>query len=297
MHSFGRQFCKYPRRYDIRAAMKKLSSLLTALFSLVWLTGAGWLPLAVPSGVQPFTGAGDVVGGAAAWWGLQSYNATTRGTKAVNACNSTGGVDVGCADLLTNSSTGLLVAATVSGITCPGANCTVKIAYDQSGANNCSGSPCDASQATVANRPTLAASCIGSLPCMQCNGTSQILASAAFYGISSANVATGFSNGSGVTFMIGSSLANGTEASEGSPHAIQSVFAGASSVSAVDGTSTTVNAGVASIASAHNICNSVSGGWFLPGSIAEVGVWPIGFNATQIGNMNTNQHSSARWNF
>ncbi len=156
---------------------------------------------------------------------------------------------------------------------------------------------------------------------MQCNGTSQILASAvpttitqsftvsgvawrtgaiafaAFYGISSANVATGFSNGSGVTFMIGSSLANGTAASEGSPHAIQSVFAGASSVSAVDGTSTTVNAGVASIASAHNICNSVSGGWFLPGSIAEVGVWPIGFNATQIGNMNTNQHSSARWNF
>jgi hypothetical protein len=68
-----------------------------------------------------------------AFWSLRAYSAATRGTKLANVCNSTGGVDVGCADMLSDAVTGNLVSATISGITCPGANCTVKTLYDQVG--------------------------------------------------------------------------------------------------------------------------------------------------------------------
>ena len=110
-----------------------------------------------------YTGPGDVVSGASAFWGLRAYNAASLGNKVANVCNSTGGVDVACADMFSSASTGLLVPLTIGGVACPQAStsvCSVKTWYDQTGNGN------DVTQATVANRPTVWASCNGSLPCV-----------------------------------------------------------------------------------------------------------------------------------
>lgn len=120
-----------------------------------------------------FTGVGDVVSGWKFYAGLRAFSAADRGNRLVNACNSTGGVDVGCADLSSDVTTGDLVPATVSGITCPGANCTAKILYDRSGALNCGGSACDVTSPNVSERASLVASCIGSKACLQWTATGQ----------------------------------------------------------------------------------------------------------------------------
>ena len=109
-------------------------------------------------GGTPYTGPGDVASGFVTFWSnSRAYSSAKRGSAIINVCNSTGGTDVGCADMVTSATTGILVPATISGISCPGANCTVKTYYDQVGSNNCT-------QATIANRLTLTASQFGSIP-------------------------------------------------------------------------------------------------------------------------------------
>lgn len=114
--------------------------------------GAGSSPKAVVAAA--YVGPGDVLT-YTDYYGLRAYSSATRGTKLVNACNSTGGVDVGCGDLSSDASTGTIVPATISGITCPGANCTIKTYYDLAGGG------LDLTQATVASRNTLTTSCVG----------------------------------------------------------------------------------------------------------------------------------------
>src|ERR1700733_9426847 len=43
-----------------------------------------------------YTGPGDVVPGALAWWGLRAYGAATAGTKAINICRAS---DSTCEDI------------------------------------------------------------------------------------------------------------------------------------------------------------------------------------------------------
>jgi hypothetical protein len=65
-----------------------------------------------------------------------AWTSASRGNKLYNICNSTGGTDVGCADIFSSATTGLTVPATVGGITCPAASvtvCTVKTWYDGTG--------------------------------------------------------------------------------------------------------------------------------------------------------------------
>ena len=138
--------------------------------SAFWQSRDSNYNIAISGGGGAYTGPANVVSGASYWYGLFAYNSADRGNALVNVCNSTGGIDIGCADLFSDATTGALVSATVSGITCPGINCTVKTAYDRSGANNCSG-PCNLTQATVGARPSLLASQIGSLPALVCNGS------------------------------------------------------------------------------------------------------------------------------
>lgn len=128
-----------------------LSLLLTSAQAQVGLPFPG--PGAVIA--SNYIGLGDVISGAQAYWGLRAYSSATRGNRFANVCNSTGGVDIGCADMFTSATTGAVVPATISLIACPGANCTVKTLYDQSQANACLSTACDITQATVANRPTL----------------------------------------------------------------------------------------------------------------------------------------------
>jgi hypothetical protein len=52
-----------------------------------------------------YTGPGDVVSGAKAWYGLRAYSAATAGTKAIRLCDHLG---ANCADISTSASTGKL---------------------------------------------------------------------------------------------------------------------------------------------------------------------------------------------
>jgi hypothetical protein len=152
---------------------------LPQLFTLP-LMGAGCASSACGGG-GGYIGPGNVIASAKTWYGLRAYSSATRGNALVNACNSTGGTDVGCGDLFSDATTGALVAATIGGITCPGANCTIKTWYDQTAGGNCTGS-CNLTQATVINRPSLVASCIGSLPCARfVAGNSDAMATAGIF--------------------------------------------------------------------------------------------------------------------
>jgi hypothetical protein len=165
---------KHPMK--LRAYITALHAALFAILLAASPAGAGSMPLLgagkpAAAGGGGYTGPGDVVASAKAWYGLRAYSAATRGNALVNVCNSTGGTDVGCGDLFSDATTGAMVAATIGGITCPGANCTIKTWYDQTAGGNCTGS-CDLTQSGITIRPTLVASCIGSLPCARFIGVS-----------------------------------------------------------------------------------------------------------------------------
>src|SRR5262245_13207637 len=81
-----------------------------------------------------YTGAGDIASFTAWWSNSRAYSSAKRGAAIINACNSAGGGDV-CADMVTDSTTGILTPATINTGACPGSQCTVKTYYDQVGSN------------------------------------------------------------------------------------------------------------------------------------------------------------------
>ena len=123
-----------------------------------------------------FQGPLDIVGSATACYSLRACSLAKAGTKAINLCDHLG---ANCTDISTNATTGKLNApGTLGSDNCTVlTTCVIKIWYDQSGSLACSSAACDASQATVANMPTLTFSCVNSLPCAVFNGTSDVLAS------------------------------------------------------------------------------------------------------------------------
>jgi|SRR6266850_4159926 len=119
-------------------------------------------------GAPAYTGPGDT-STYFAWGGLRAYSAAKRGNAAINVCNV---LDVACADMSTDAVTGALTVTIIGGSNCSVVVCTVKTLYDQTQANNCGGSTCDWTQATIGNRPTLVVSCINSKPCMRFDAAS-----------------------------------------------------------------------------------------------------------------------------
>jgi hypothetical protein len=304
-----------------------MKRILAALVVLLWASSA-WAQLPLtgagkgkPGGAAPaYSGPGDLVAGVTAWWGIRAFNAAGRGTKVANICNSTGGTDVGCADFNSDATTGIIESKLVSGITCPGANCTVKILYDQSGALSCTGTTaCDASQATVSSRPLLVASCIGSLPCMTFNG-SQTLSTggSSFPTLTLPNVISAVVQrtgsfttllailGSNVSFEVGfGSSVNTVAIYNGSPgtaaatdsvfHAVQYTVNGTSSEGYIDGSALAISAG-SSGAGMNTLV--ILGGGALGDAVfsgTEFGAWPTSLSTGNKSSLNSNQHSV--WGF
>ena len=144
------------------------------------MTGAG---LPKPGAAAGYTGPGDIVSGAVAWWGLRCYNAAYSGNVADITDSSTGSTtgtrlqcSAGTVSALVSGSACTFVtgnACSTLAVTCAVA-CNVEELYDQSGANSCTGSiPCSITISTNANRPTYVTSCSGltSRPCMTFSGT------------------------------------------------------------------------------------------------------------------------------
>jgi hypothetical protein len=114
--------------------------------------------VAAPAG---YVGAGDVVAGATAWWGLRGYNAAVSNgtTKAVNIRRAS---DNTTQDFVILSNGSLDVASIATFIS--GTTGFVTKLYDQTGNGN------DLVQATAAKQPQIFLNAIGSLPVAYANG-------------------------------------------------------------------------------------------------------------------------------
>lgn len=103
----------------------------------------------IAAGGGGYTGPGDVVSGALAWWGLRCYNSAYAGNVAQIFDAATGNTT----QTLITCSTGGVLNETINALstTCAVA-CEVATLYDQSGNTNCT-TACDLTRAH-ANRPT-----------------------------------------------------------------------------------------------------------------------------------------------
>lgn len=102
-----------------------------------------------------YAGPGDFYTGAAVWVGLRAFSAADKGNRLINLCDNAGN---NCADITSNSSTGLLNSpGTLGANDCTtSGTCKVKIIYDRSGALACSsGVACDMTHATLSVQPVL----------------------------------------------------------------------------------------------------------------------------------------------
>lgn len=278
--------------------------------SAFWQSRDSNYNLAISNG--SFQGVGDIVSGWTTYYGMWAYSAATRGNPLLNVCNSTGGVDVLCADLSSDPTTGLLDAGIIGGITCPGANCTVKTAYDLSGANKCSSAPCNETQATIASRPTLSASCVGGIPCMVCNGSQSLVNSIYALGVPQTISAVTMRTGAFTSFggiigwnafpsMLFSNAANQIDwvskggadnkitAADSAFHAVQGTSDGTNGIVYVDGASNSVASSGLSGAEPFDLCSTDV--HLLTGDLIEGGTLAVAVTSTQAGNINSNQHS------
>jgi hypothetical protein len=201
--------------------------------------------------------------------------------------------------------------------------------YDQSGNSNCTGH-CDLVQTTTASQPQLIPGVVNGLPGVYCNAAnSQFLTpSASVSSISLAQPLTtsavfetiasspGYNPNivgtvNGTNFQEGGSgsanqyqIYAGTPVtgtmSDGSFHAFQVMWNGASSAVYLDGSATgSLNPGTnggPTNGGDINICSANSGGVnFFLGYIQEVGLWSGAFSAGNQSSMNSNQHTY--WGF
>ncbi len=283
------------------------------------------------SGGGGYTGPGDAVSGAVAWWGLRCYNNAYSGPVADITDASTGnttGTRLQClSGTLVSLSSGS-ACTFVTGNACSplattcATSCNIEELYDQSGANSCSAAPCNLIQATNSKRPALTQSCLGGRPCMTFTGSSSQelpisgLANPLFsqpYVISSVAERTGspfvnqviIANAASPFYAmewdftanhiaISSPNLVTTTATDSAFHAFQGLFNSTTSSIMVDGTNTTgLNPGTNPI----NTLITMGGSNFLTGQIAEVGIWNSALNSTQLNALNSNQHGPSGYSF
>lgn len=274
---------------------------------------AGWLPLAKTAA---YTGPGDIVSSATAWWGLQAYSAAyaAPGTNpAIDLHNDGSGAFVATINIL---STGLLDTATAATVIAGGASRIGK-AYDQTGNGR------HITQATNGQRPQLQLNVLGTLPSMFFDGVTRgdVLQTAGAVTIPqpySYEAVAQISAAGGVRPIIGSvgDTATSLAYRAGSLSAVLSSGAGeiaqATSQSAFhcwqgicpsntgtiqsDGSATTAaGIGTTGYTTALTLGSNQAGG-FWDGYIGDCGIWSLD-NTAFLTSMNANAHSAKRWNF
>jgi hypothetical protein len=266
-----------------------------------------------PVGGGAYSGPGDIVASATAWYGLRAYSAAKRGNVAINVCNVS---DVACVDMSTDAVTGALVVTTVGGSSCSIITCTVKTFYDQANSGSCGG-PCNLTNSTIANRPTLIVSCLSGKPCLQFVGSSSQELDGSFSNPPPTTVSAVVQRNAAFTtrgswFFAGSAsyffestvntvaFYGGAEisatASDSAFHAYQVISNGASSNLVIDGTSNT-GAGGAGGPSATTVMghDPAFATGLLSGLVVELGIWGTVFSGGNISSVNSNQHTY--WGF
>lgn len=275
-----------------------------------------------------YAGPGDVVSGAFAWWGLRCYNAAYTGivvdilsqpigTGSRISC-ATGGVLVvdasptDCTWVAGNACSPIAATCSVS--------CFVNTLYDQSGANNCTGAPCNL--APTGNTIYLP-SCNAGLPCINIAAGSgahltattttaqsqPITSSSVWMGTGASglanlfNIETGASTGllvqtnfTGASMRIfaGTASSNVTLANT-TMYSNQNVFSGASSSVDLNGATTSgLNVGAGTVVSGYLMNWGIAAGG-VGADFFEIGWWAKAFSGTEQTNMTSNQR--AYWGF
>lgn len=273
-------------------------------------------PLDAAGAPPAYTGPGDVVASPFALYALRAATSATRGNKLVNVCIP---ADVACADLSSDATTGLLVISTIGGSSCSIVTCTIKTWYDISGSTHCNTGPCDFTNATIANRPVLTTSCIGSLPCATWGSTAflsivggftidvtaqpltitalinptSLAADAAVWGLNNGGTGIFYSmQSSGTTIAVNAgSSATGETLTVGTWAKSLVVFNGASSTIAVNAqTPASVNTGTTGIpASAASKLGSNTFSTGMAATSLEFAIWSSALNSTQYNALIANQ--------
>lgn len=286
--------------------IKRIIAFFILLYAGLWCLqqapsrAAGWLPLA-KSSVVAYVGPGDIVGSATAWWGLRGYSMaySTGSNPAAVVCDSATFAVCTTINILSN---GNFDTATASGSSSCSVACVVKSLTDQTGGGQ------TLSCASAGVCPTLTFNCLaGTLPCMTFAGAQTM--SATVTNLSQpitfvsefkyTSTATGAIAGSSNTGNIGveptntnivyfASNAISVASSVNTQYALGVVLNGVACASNLNG----------SLATGSNCgANGFGGGGFTvgrdlfnlhTGTIDEFGIWPVAFNTTQLGNMNTN---------
>jgi hypothetical protein len=279
---------------------------------------------ALDAAASSYTGPGNVVAGAAAFWGLRGYSSGFSGPVA-NICDVATGLT--CADATWAS--GTLTVPTIGGVACNNSTnvCQVATLYDQSGALACGGATaCDLSQTTVAKRPTLivpgaangctsdASYCISfsaqCLPNATTPYTHALPISVVFIGNrtgGTSSLSTGVSVRGSTTVVgwaaatdalrITAGTAQTIAGTDNAWHAVQGIWSNSVGALSADGSTTTANNGTNAptaqlliMGSTANTCTGAA----LAGKMSEAGIWPLDFTSS-ISALNSNAHSY--WGF
>lgn len=257
----------------------------------------------VPTQTSAFIGPGDIVFGAAAWWGLRAYSKTTVGKRLIQLRRDS---DNAVQDFFTMSSgsldTGSILAFAA------GANLFITTAYDQIGALHLS-------QSTAANQPQFVFDSFGNgRPCLRFGGPGVYLGLISTGTLTASTpltfslIAKRTANFTQAQAMMESASTFGPQisstpndwilggllvaAADNAFHAGQYVYNGASADLNVDGSS---NATTASFSFNNETVAWGSTVLFLHGDMPEIGIWPLPFTSAQSANMSANQHNY--WGF
>jgi hypothetical protein len=271
----------------------------------------------VSSGAVSYVGPQSVVTGAKGWWGSSGYTNTDT-ANAWNVCNVS---DVVCTDWAIGAN-GYVTPALVGGSNCGVVTCTIKIIYDRSGGNAClAATPCDFTQATIANRATVLLNALGTFACASMPGTAgggyvstnfvaTINQPYTMLAVSKRTGATtttqGLIGGAGVSFgylnmgdtifaYAGSvvSVTNAPQTADGAFHSLQVVFNTPTSTFYTDGVSTSPgDPANDTLAGGQPLDLLTDGAHPLTGIMCDVGLWPSAFSGTNQTNMNTNRHAA-----
>lgn len=253
------------------------------------------------AGAAPYTGPGNIVAGAKFWGGLRAYTSSlcTGTTPAIDVVDTATGLTTTTINIATNC---YLDNAAVLAL---GYGVSVTKLYDQTGNSNFLVST------TLSRMPILTQNQINTFPAMTFTvGSNHLLNSGATpsstsqpFSISAVARRTASVQNSRILIgsTIGLYLSSTTDnllvyagnqnpvagATEGTYHALQGTFNGASSIGSVNGSSTTIDAGTTAISG-----DFIVGDDTLTGGIVELGLWPSGFTTGNNTSMSANQRSA-----
>jgi hypothetical protein len=272
-----------------------------------------------------YVGPGDVVTGAHSWGSCARVYTTAQASTSTSLCDlvdsatptvtlcTLRGSATGFADLTAYCPGSITPSAICAAAT--GGVCNIKQIYDQSGNSR------HFTQTTAANQPTLVFSAIDGKPAWTCNGSSTRIETPTFiqaqpftmlmaWNRTTGTAVGGIGTGSGGVTMgnpavasqarliAGGTAANFTGFTDAAWNGLIAAFNGASTQYKLNnGSVTTPGASIGTtgfVTQSFRLCTD--GGNFINGRMAEAGMWPSALNATQIGNLYTNQNGTSGYN-